>query len=365
MGEFSTGKSSLVNLLLGQKLLPTRATATQIPGVMLEHGPAGVAVATRRDGRVVSVGSDDPMALDYRVYAFVRLRNPAPVLKKVTLFDTPGISDPLLPLSAHVELADTLDTVLWCTPATHAWRESEHAAWRQIPAALRERATLVVTKSDLIGDTDRTRIEQRLARETEGLFAHRIFLSASDAEAARSASDAEWHESGGAALLSVLGLTRADLGIACQTEPAAHVAPAPPSQPAPVVHSVQDQVQPPVAGIDIAALATVPGCLGASLVDCETGLMLRSVGGGDLDLDAAATEAAGVLRAARRLSSEIEDLVVNAGALVHLLRPLLEEPNLAVHLILDPARAEPQSARARMDTAIQDRGPQRRGTPPH
>ncbi|MEM9814079.1 MAG: roadblock/LC7 domain-containing protein [Pseudomonadota bacterium] len=121
----------------------------------------------------------------------------------------------------------------------------------------------------------------------------------------------------------------------------------------------------PIEGVDIAALATVPGCLGASLVDCETGLMLRSVGGGDLDLDAAATEAAGVLRAARRLSGEIEDLVVNAGALVHLLRPLPEDPNLAVHLILDPARAEPQSARARMDTAIQDRGAPRREPPSH
>ena len=38
MGEYSAGKSALLNALLGQSLLPTRVTATDLPAVWITHG---------------------------------------------------------------------------------------------------------------------------------------------------------------------------------------------------------------------------------------------------------------------------------------------------------------------------------------
>ncbi|MEM1267269.1 MAG: dynamin family protein, partial [Pseudomonadota bacterium] len=166
MGEFSAGKSSLINLLLGEQLMPTQITATQSPAYLLGYGSDPRILAVRRDGGIEEVQTTDPMTLDYRRYEVVRLRRPAPVLKRLMIIDTPGISDPLLPAHALADFADTADMVLWCTLATQAWRESEQSFWREMPSRLKRSSTLVVTKTDLLRAGDLDRLQTRLAAET-------------------------------------------------------------------------------------------------------------------------------------------------------------------------------------------------------
>ena len=60
MGEFSAGKSTLTNLLLGSRPLPVKVTATRLPPVWISHGPEQAQVQMA-DGTVQDIA---PAALD-------------------------------------------------------------------------------------------------------------------------------------------------------------------------------------------------------------------------------------------------------------------------------------------------------------
>ena len=48
MGEFSAGKSTLLNMLLGQDPLPVRITATSVPPIWISFGE-NAAIKVKRD----------------------------------------------------------------------------------------------------------------------------------------------------------------------------------------------------------------------------------------------------------------------------------------------------------------------------
>lgn len=171
MGEFSAGKSTLSNLLLGVRSLPEQVTATRLAPVWISYGNAapfrvdlsGAATPVSPTGL-----GDVPLA-DTRM---IRLFLECDILKRCDLIDFPGISDPNMPAEVWERLLPEVDAVIWCTHATQAWRQSEAAVWDTIPDAIRRFSVLLITRYDkLINDKDRRRILQRIGRETDGQFA--------------------------------------------------------------------------------------------------------------------------------------------------------------------------------------------------
>ncbi len=208
MGEFSSGKSTLLNLLLGEDLLPTRITASGLPPVWLSHG-APRAAWRDREGVEYALDIGDLAGVPSSA-RYVRLFAPAPILESCDLLDTPGISDPNLEGEPWRFAAGQANAVLWCTPATQAWRETERSAWLSLPERLRARSLLVVTRADKLASLgDRDKVARRLSRETAGLFAGLVFLAGPDAESGRQLLDSTgdsgaWTQSGAAELLDRL-----------------------------------------------------------------------------------------------------------------------------------------------------------------
>ena len=208
MGEFSAGKSTLMNFLIEEDLLPTRATATELPPVWLTYG--------RRNAHWVDCdGLSHPLDLADiwsvpMTARFIRIHATAEILEHCDIIDTPGISDPNLAVDSWRHVAGQANMVLWCTSATQAWRETERSAWLSLPERLRRDSILVVTRADkLLTETDREKVRRRLARETDGLFASIVFMATHDAVQAKAelSVDAEtplWAGSGAAALLAAL-----------------------------------------------------------------------------------------------------------------------------------------------------------------
>jgi hypothetical protein len=208
MGEFSAGKSTLMNFLIEEDLLPTRATATELPPVWLTYG--------RRKAHWVDCdgGAHQLDLAEIRsvpmTARFIRIHATAEILEHCDIIDTPGISDPNLAVESWRYVAGQANMVLWCTSATQAWRETERSAWLSLPERLRRDSILVVTRADkLLTEADRDKVRRRLARETEGMFAAIVFMATHDAVQAKAelAADAEtplWVESGAAALLDAL-----------------------------------------------------------------------------------------------------------------------------------------------------------------
>lgn len=219
MGEFSSGKSSLMNLLTERDLLPTQVTATRLPPIWLRYG-SEAPYWVDRSGRKHPVDWSDTSAIPLKDARYIRLFCRAEFLRRCDLIDTPGISDPSMPARYWIDTVGYANAAVWCTHAGQAWRESERAAWSELPQRLRDVSVLLVTRKDkLKSQDDIGKVDRRLGREAGSLFTARAFIALPGALAARRAcDDAAWEASGAKAfhrtldtLLQGMSLERSDM----------------------------------------------------------------------------------------------------------------------------------------------------------
>ncbi|TCM88164.1 dynamin family protein [Rhodovulum steppense] len=171
MGEFSAGKSTLSNLLIGQNPLPVKVTATQLPPVRISHG-SGQAWREDRAGVIHPLEIDQLCEVSPTDTRLVQIFAEAELLTLCDLIDMPGISDPNMDAGVWQDVIGQADGVIWCTHATQAWRQSEAAVWEEHSERLAKTSILLLTRCDkLLTEGDRERVLKRVRRETEGLFA--------------------------------------------------------------------------------------------------------------------------------------------------------------------------------------------------
>lgn len=195
MGEFSAGKSTLTNLLVGAKSLPVQVTATQLPPVWLSFGaepPKRVDLADQAH----LVDLHQPESIDLNDTQYLRVERQADILELCDLIDMPGISDPNMAAEVWQRALHLADAVIWCSHATQAWRQSEAAVWDMVPANIKANSILLLTRFDKITkDSDRARVLRRVGKEAAGQFAHILPISLLDALA--SGDDrSKWEASG-------------------------------------------------------------------------------------------------------------------------------------------------------------------------
>lgn len=103
--------------------------------------------------------------------------------------------------------------------------------------------------------------------------------------------------------------------------------------------------------VDLSSLNEVDGFVGAALVDGSSGMSMGKEGGGPVDLDVAAAGNTEIIQAKRRVASAlnlndtIEDLLITLGKQYHLIRPLANNPEVFIYLVLDRNRANLGMAR--------------------
>ncbi len=206
-GEFSAGKSTLTNLLVGERLIPTSVLASALPPIVFRHGAKVTASACWWSGRDPQsfVGADFDALMTVNP-DYIVMTAPNPILKKVSIFDTPGTSDPDRESEVLIELSSRAEMIIWCTNAVQAWRESERHMWTQLSPAVTKNGLMAVTHVDLPSVRQGYgRIMARLVKEAGSLF-HAILpidsLSAIEASPLGVVSDAgAWSNSGGAGLV--------------------------------------------------------------------------------------------------------------------------------------------------------------------
>lgn len=170
LGEFSAGKSTLANVLLGVSQSKVRVTATQAPPIWYVAG-TGRPVLVGTDGTETEVASGSLTDVSLQDTRVIRVPVEADILDTVTIIDMPGSSDPNMSPDIWDALLPLADIAIWCTPATQAWRQSEAAIWDMVSDTLKERSLLLLTRIDKVtSSTDRNRIINRIERETRGLF---------------------------------------------------------------------------------------------------------------------------------------------------------------------------------------------------
>ncbi len=187
MGEFSAGKSTLLNLLLGGEVLPTQVTATNMPVIWMTYAEEQSAFGLSHDGVLHECDMKTFTQDNQQEYLLLQLAMPIEILKRIDVIDTPGISDPRLALDALKFLGPYLDFVVWCTAANQAWRQTEKAMWTSMPPSLRATSILALTRADTLKKSaDLEKVRRRCIREADGLFGDYAPIAALAALAARS-----------------------------------------------------------------------------------------------------------------------------------------------------------------------------------
>ena len=198
MGEFSAGKSTLSNMLLGADPLPVRITATRLPPVWISYGREA-AFRVARDGTEHPINVDTLDDVPLEDTRMIRMFMTSDALQLCDLIDMPGISDPNMSAEIWQGVIDEADCVIWCTHATQAWRQSEAATWEMIRPRTNGENLLLITQFDkLQNDRDRARVKARVTAETRGQFRAIYPISLTEALAAGEDSD-RWEQSGAAA----------------------------------------------------------------------------------------------------------------------------------------------------------------------
>jgi hypothetical protein len=172
IGEFNSGKTELVNALLGSPVLcASFITRTAVPtAVGFAAKPyVSAEIANRKRIRLASDGLDRTPPEDSR---WLHVGLPLERLRALRLIDTPGLGGGDDGGDERVlRICRRADTLVWCTPAMQAWKASEERAWLTLPRGVRARGILAVTFADAIASSaDRDRLMARLQAQAGGYF---------------------------------------------------------------------------------------------------------------------------------------------------------------------------------------------------
>ena len=184
-GEFNSGKSSFINALLGEQVLPEGVTPTTDRITVLRYG-------------------DQPAEKDLEAFLLERT-HPSPLLREISIVDTPGTN---AIIRRHEELTREYvprsDLVLFVTSADRPFTESERAFLEQI-REWGKKIVFVINKIDILQDEDERKQVADFVRENATTLLGQppeVFpVSARQALGARASGDEEarpalWEASG-------------------------------------------------------------------------------------------------------------------------------------------------------------------------
>ncbi|MGB1015092.1 MAG: dynamin family protein, partial [Nannocystaceae bacterium] len=193
MGEFSSGKSTFVNALLGEAIAPMGVLPTTSTINLFRRGPGGVARIHYRDGQISTLSRDQIhpflQSLDDIEAARIRhieIERSGVHMGDAAVVDTPGLNalDGFHETVAR-QFVDEADAVIWIFSATRGGSGSEASLLHALQADGR-RVLGVLNKVDTLDEEERTELCEYLQEQLGEVLVDIIPVCASEALAHRS-----------------------------------------------------------------------------------------------------------------------------------------------------------------------------------
>lgn len=203
MGLPSSGKSRLLNLLVGFDVIPD---GVHLPTLEIAYGDTEQAVCTLPDGSKKQLNSIDADTIAGLSPVFVEVQMPLPALRKISVLEVVAPDDTNAMHRSSQWAAKRTDIALWCT---RGFTEPEQRVWSAMPDIIKDHAFCMVTHGDFLQ-------AQGLYQAAVGAittaardeFTAVLPIATNEAIAARRADGAvdknAMRESGGSALISAV-----------------------------------------------------------------------------------------------------------------------------------------------------------------
>lgn len=199
LGEFNHGKSTVVNALLGEDVLPMGITPTTAVITHLIHGETPHArVKPPMDGAIYDIDVKDIEGVVKHVEEskiepeYVEIAHPNPFLTNgLVLVDTPGVND----ISRQkVEITygylPRADVILYVLDATQVLKKSEVTFIKdRLLKANRDRIIFILGKIDALSDDDAREVELYARERLQGLIGNVELYAFSAREALKAQKD--------------------------------------------------------------------------------------------------------------------------------------------------------------------------------
>ena len=189
MGEFSTGKSTFINTLLGADVLTTAQIPTTAVVSLLSYGDTPAVKLHHRDGNVTEYdftkldeitaeGDEDKQVLRDNL-DYVEIQYPNEMLKQIHIVDTPGLNAHREKHTANtVNFQEKADIVLWMFKADASGRSTELSSIKALGKRLKPIA--IVNCIDNVLESDDYEEDEDPVEETLQRFRQRVGDSVAD-----------------------------------------------------------------------------------------------------------------------------------------------------------------------------------------
>jgi hypothetical protein len=142
LGHPGSGKSQLLNLIAGERLLPAGA---RLPSVEVRFGPTRRIALVAADDRETAISIGDLARLQPDAAPLLRIEAPLPILSTLTLIEVGAGGTAEEERAAVQWAAARADMVIWCS---QAFTPAERWLWSAMPDRLKDHGFLVLTKAD-------------------------------------------------------------------------------------------------------------------------------------------------------------------------------------------------------------------------
>ncbi|SMX51286.1 dynamin family protein [Actibacterium lipolyticum] len=224
-GEISSGKSTVINALLRENVVPNYFGESWRPTILVYYDKEPGFFVEYLNGDRVQVESLEDCER-FEEIALCIICSDQPHIKGFEIVEVPFFHDGEISEDT-LSFMSTADVMIWVTIASQAWRLTEKTIVEQLAEARPKHSVLAVSRADkLRSANDLGRISERLQKEAGEHFEDSVFMRGASALIAGSKeSDKAWEDTSGGVLSELLNGYAEGIRAAAQAKPEPVVTP--------------------------------------------------------------------------------------------------------------------------------------------